>query len=171
MIHEIIPLVAGELRDFLVAKFDTAGDVVKLSNLVSQDGSIAINEENVVVVSLMNIERDGSNQWAGSHSFANSNVPVHINLYVMFSAYFSDYAESLKFISGVIGFFQAYPNYMHDGNNIKIEMYNIDFKELSNFWTSLGAKYLPSVIYKFRTIGMDEGRIRNEIPPVTGITA
>lgn len=166
MIQEVIPLIAAEVRDFLISRFDASGDVVKLSSLANQDGSTALKEENVVVVTLVNIERDGSNLYISSRG----NTPVHINLYVMFSAYFADYAESLKFISGVIAYFQGNPTFVHNGNELKIEFFNIDFRELSNLWTAVGGKYLPSVVYKFRTLDMDEDLIRDEIPPITGIT-
>ena len=169
MIHEFVPLIAADLRDFLDSRFDTVDDVVKLSNIVNQDGNLAIKEENKVIITLVNIERDGSHQWQGGGS-VRGEMPVHINLYILFSAYFADYAEALKHISGVIGFFQANPNYTHESNTVKIELHNIDFRELGNMWSGIGAKYIPSVLYKIRTLNMDEDRIRDEIPPITGIT-
>jgi len=169
MIHEFIPIIASELRDFLDSRFDAPDDVVKLSNIVNQDGSLAIMEENKVIVSLINIERDGTNQMGGGGMF-RGELPVHINLYVLFSAYFTDYAESLKFISGVVGFFQGTPTFTHGGNTVKIELHNIDFRELSNLWAALGAKYIPSVVYKIRTLNMDEDHISDEIPPIAGLT-
>ncbi len=167
MIHELIPMVAAELNDYLDSKFDTSEDPVLMSNLVNQDGTLAINEENKIVVSLVNVERDGSNQMAGG-GFARGDMPIHINLYVMFSAYFTNYAESLKFLSGVIGFFQSNPNFIVDGNTVKAELYNPDFKEISNLWTAIGAKYLPACIFKFRTLNMDDDQINDEIPPIGG---
>lgn len=168
MIHEVVPLIAAELRDYLVSKFDTAGDVVKLSILANQDGSTALKEENVVVVTLINVERDGSNMLAGGAG--RGNMPVYVNLYLLFSSYFTDYIESLKFLSGVIGYFQANPNYLHQGNMLKIEMFNIDFKEISNLWMATGGKYLPSVVYRVRTLDMDDDLITDEVPPIGGMT-
>lgn len=167
MIHELIPMVAEELNDYLDSKFDTSEDPVIMSNLVNQDGSLAINDENKIVVSLVNVERDGSNQMYGG-GFSKGEMPLHINLYVMFASYFSNYAESLKFLSGVIGFFQANPNFICEGNTVKAELYNPDFKEISNLWTATGAKYLPAIIMKFRTLNMDEQEITDELPPIGG---
>ena len=42
MIHEVIPIIAGELKDYLESKFGSYEDVVIISNLINQDGSIAI---------------------------------------------------------------------------------------------------------------------------------
>ena len=167
MIHDIIPLIAADLNDFLESRFDTDDDPVIMSNLVNQDGTLSIMEENKVIITLVNIERDGTNQAFGG-GLSRGDMPVHINLYVLFSAYFTNYAESLKFLSGVIAFFQSNPNYMLDGNIVKIELYNPDIKEISTLWTALGAKYLPSVIYKFRTLNMDEDNINDEVPAIGG---
>lgn len=169
MIHEFVPIIASELSDFLDSRFDTSEDPVALSNIVDQDGSVAIKGENKVIVTLVNIERDGSNQMQGG-GYHRGDLPVHVNLYVLFSAYFNDYIESLKFISGVIGFFQANPTFTYMGNTVKVEMHNIDFRELGNLWTAVGAKCLPSVLYRIRTLNMDEDNIRDQIPPVAGIT-
>lgn len=167
MIHEVIPIIADELNDYLESKFDTSDEPVILSNLLNQDGSIAVREENKIIVSLINIERDGSNPMAGG-GFSAGDRPIHVNLYVLFSAYFTNYFESLKFISGVIGFFQSNPSFVIDGSNILAEMHNIDFRDMSNIWTGFGAKYLPCVLFRFRTLNMDDDRINDEIPPVAG---
>lgn len=167
MIHEVVPIIADELNDYLNAKFDTSEDPVLLSNLLNQDGSIAVREENKIIVSLINIERDGSNLY-GSGGLGTGDTPIHVNLYVMFSAYFTNYFESLKFLSGVIGFFQSNPSFVIDGGTILAEMHNVDFREMSNIWAGLGAKYLPSVLFRFRTVSMADDRINDEVPPVSG---
>jgi hypothetical protein len=57
---------------------------------------------------------------------------------------------------------------MIDGNNVLAEMHNIDFRDMSNIWTGFGAKYLPCVLFRFRTLNMDDDRINDEVPPVSG---
>ncbi|MEM7660356.1 MAG: DUF4255 domain-containing protein [Bacteroidota bacterium] len=175
MIHQVLPIIVGELNDFFQHRFDSPEDRVVMANIVNQDGTVAIEGENKVVVSLINVERDGSNQMAGT---GGPNPPVHINLYVLFAAYFNNnnYIEALKFISGVIGFFQGKntfnhhntPIYPSEASQIRMEIVNIDFRELSNLWASLGAKYIPSVIYRMRTLNMDEDIIDDDLPPIAG---
>jgi len=176
MIHELLPLVCGELNDYFLSQFDAGEDKIVLSGIVNQDGSVAIKEENKVIVSLINIERDGSNQ----NSTSGTLPPVHINLYVSFAAYFNpnNYPEALKFVSGVIGFFQGKP--IFDPSNtpglnpsitrVTVEMVNVPFSELGHLWGVIGGKYLPSVIYRFRTLHIEEDLIEDEIPYVQGIT-
>lgn len=179
MIHQVVPIIVGELNDFFQHRFDTAEDKVVMGNITNQDGSIAIEGENKVVVSLINIEKDGSNQFAGQGHASGTNPPVHINLYLMFGAYFNthNYIEALKFVSGVVGFFQGKPTFNHhntpmfpnDATQVRMEIVNIDFRELSNLWATLGAKYIPSVIYRLRTLNMDEDNISDEYPPIAGL--
>jgi hypothetical protein len=98
---------------------------------------------------------------------------------LIFVAYFnsSNYLEALKFISGVIGFFQGKsiftpdntPMLTGDASKIVAEVVNIDFKELSNLWGAIGGKYLPSVVYRFRSLPMSEDMINDEIPDVGGL--
>ncbi len=176
MIHELLPIVCGELNEYFESQFDAGEDKIVLSGIVNQDGTVAIKEENKLIVSLINIERDGSNQ----NSSAGMLPAVYINLYVSFAAYFNpnNYPEALKFISGVIGFFQGKP--MFDPQNtpglsanitrVTVEMVNVPFSELGHLWGVIGGKYLPSVIYRFRSLHIEEDLIEDEIPMVQGIT-
>jgi len=176
MIHQVLPIIVDELNDYFQSRFDTSEDKVILGNIVNQDGTVAIDGEDKVIVSLINVERDGSNQMAGIGG-RGTNPPVHINLYVLFAAYFNNYLESLKFISGAIGFFQGKNNFNPHNtpllppyiNQVRLEIVNIDFRELSNLWASLGAKYIPSVIYRLRTLDMEENNISDDFPPIAGL--
>lgn len=176
MIHEFMPLMCGELNEYFDSQFSAGEDKVVLAPIVNLDGKIAVKEENKVIVSLINIEREGMNQ----NSSANILHPVHINLYVSFAAYFNsnNNAEALKFISGVVGFFQGKP--MFDPSNtpglssevkqVKAEIVNVPFSELGHLWGVIGGKYLHSVIYKFRSLTITEDNVEDEIPIVQGIT-
>jgi len=176
MIHEFMPLMCGELNEYFESQFSTGEDKVVLAPIVNLDGKIALKEENKVIVSLINIEREGMNQ----NSSSNILHPVHINLYVSFAAYFNvnNNAEALKFISGVVGFFQGKP--MFDPGNtpglssevkqVRAEIVNVPFSELGHLWGVIGGKYLHSVIYKFRSLTITEDNVEDEIPIVQGIT-
>ncbi len=177
MIHEVLPVIVDEVRDFLMSRVGASEEQVVLGNIVNQDGTIAVNGEDRVIVSLINIERDGSFQGKGMAGYGKVNAPVHINVYVIFAAYFrnTNYIEALKFISGVVGFFQGKSVFDHhntpmmtsNANKVRLEIVNIDWRELSNLWAAIGAKYIPSVVYRIRTLDMDEDRITDEVPAVS----
>lgn len=182
MIHQVLPAIVGELSEFLQSRLGISEDQIVLGSVVNQDGSVAV-EGNKLVVSLINIDRDGSKSF--SNNLSNSNPPVYINLYLLFAATYSssninnrDYIEALKMISGVIGFFQGRnvfdhhmtPDWPSDANKVVMEIEDIEFRELVNMWSQTGAKYVPSVVYKLRSLNMDEDLITDDIPPVSGIT-
>lgn len=174
MIHEIIPAVVLELNNYLASKLDAESDKVVIGNLVNQDGSIGLKEENKIVCSLINIERDGSRQLYHPGQLP----PVAINLYVIFYAYFapSNYLEALKFTSGVITFFQSRssfeshdtPYLPSDADKILFEIENIPWRELGSVLQYLGLKYAPCIIYRVRTLKMEEDTLNDYIPPIGG---
>ena len=183
MIHQVLPTVIGELNEYLQSRFGMGDDQIVLGNIVNQDGSLAV-DGNKLVVSLINIERDGTK---GPMSALGSNrPPVYINFYVTFSAVYnsnninnSDYVESLKIISGVISFFQGYPafdahntpDWPDEAGKVQVSIENVEFRELVNLWSLTGAKYVPSIVYRFRSLNMDMDQVTDEIPPISGITA
>lgn len=183
MIHQVLPTIVGELGEYLTSRFGIGEDQIVLGNVVNQDGSLAI-DGNKLVVSLINIERDGAK---GVRSPMGSNTPpVFVNLYVIFSAVYnssninnSDYLEALKMISGVISFFQGHPafdahntpDWPDDSPKVHVDIENVEFRELVNLWSLTGAKYTPSIVYRVRSLNMDMEIVTDEIPPVAGITA
>ncbi len=183
MIHQVLPAIVRELTEYLEAKFGISDDQVVLGNVVNQDGSLAI-DGNKLVVSLINISRDGS--LGSSTGFGgNDNPPVYVNLYVIFAAVYNqsnissqDYLESLKMISGVISFFQGHnafdahntPDFPADALKVICEIENIEFRELVNLWSVSGAKYVPSIVYRFRSLNMEEGLVTDAMPHVGSLT-
>lgn len=180
MIHQVLPAIAGELSEFLQSRLGIGDDQVVIGNIMNQDGSVAV-EGNKLVISMVNIERDGSKGPASE----NNRPPVHINLYIIFGAVYNqaninnrDYLEACKMVSGVVSFFQAYnafdahntPGFPAELGRVRVEMENFEFRELVNLWSLFGAKYTPSVVYRLRSLDMSEDLIDEEIPPIAGIT-
>lgn len=179
MIHEILPVIADELNEFFKFKFDINEDKVILSSIVNQDGSMAITEENKVIATLVNIEKDPARSGGTPSSVIAVNRPVNINLYILFSAYFNtkNYNEALKFISGVIGFFQGKMTFDHrntpllprHADKVIVELISMNLEELGRVWMAIGAKYLPSVLYRVRTLSMQENKIQNINSEIAGL--
>ena len=98
----------------------------------------------------------------------------------MFSAYFSseNYVEGLKFITSVIAFFQSRQGIFNPQNTpalngivekLNAEMVSPDFRDMSNVWGGLGAKYLPSVLYRFKTLRIEHQLPAPEIPSIKSV--
>jgi hypothetical protein len=169
MIHEIVPAIQQELNKFLRSKHNLNEDKVLLSNLMNVDGTLAVQETDKIVMSIVNIEQERSKSNTGTYEktekgdFIKVNAPVNIQIYILFSAYFTpeNYLEGIKFITSTIAFFQSRSGVFDPQNTpalnnlidrLYTEMMPMEFRDLSNVWSLVGAKYLPSVLYKIKTI-------------------
>lgn len=184
MIYESLSCLTDEINQYFRNKLKTIEDAVILSGIVNQDGTVAIQGENKIVVTLVNVEKEilgaGSAPRLNAGVMANQSQALNINLYVLFSAYFpgKNYSEGLRFLSFVIAYFQ-YKNVFNRANTPKLdagidklifEMAAITPDQLNNIWASLGAKYMPSVIYKMRMLTFDESIIKEYRPVVSDIS-
>jgi hypothetical protein len=169
MIYEVLQTLTDNLNIYFRTKLKIQEDKAELSAIVNQDGTIALQSENKVLVTLLNVEREpysASGQIIGRQKLS-------LNLMVIFSCHFSNsnYSEAIRFLDLIITYFEE--NYtleaqnIYDGNNkikIEIETYNID--KVHNIWATIGAKYLPSVVYKLRMVVVDSNSISTFTPAV-----
>ena len=49
------------------------------------------------------------------------------------------------------------------------EVITLNADKLSNMWAALGAKYMPSVLYKVRMLTIDESVVREYRPVVSSL--
>ena len=142
-----------------------------------QDTNGTDSIQNNLVLTLVNIEEETAlknNYPIQKHQGINSvqNPAVHFNLFLLFSANFESYLESLKHISYIFEYFQVNTALsVNDttGNSqyrLMFSLYNTGFENLNNLWTVLGGKYMPSLIYKMRLIRVQESMV----VPVSRIT-
>lgn len=158
------------MNQFLKNRYSLNEDPVILSNLTGLDGSVAVDGENKIILTIINIEQENTFQKMNYTAVNMQNSlkymqPVYINLMVLMSVYFqsTNYVESLKMLSASVSFFQQKPLFNaqntpgFDGNleKITIEIVNLNISELGNLWGQLGGKYLPSILYKIRMIKFD----------------
>lgn len=183
MIHAAVSHIANQLNQFLKRSFDLNEDVVVMSNILEQDGTLAPNISNKLVVFLVNVERETTSALqAKSSDFAQSAStypPVFLNLYVMIAGHFgaSNYAEALKFLSNTVSFFQRQPVFDHQLtpdldkriDKLALDIENLNIQDLSSLWGVLSGKYLPSILYKVRMVSFDAGDIRSQLSPIKGV--
>jgi hypothetical protein len=48
-------------------------------------------------------------------------------------------------------------------------LYNINFEQINHLWSTLGGKYLPSVLYKMQLVIIDEDAVKAEGGLITEI--
>jgi hypothetical protein len=181
MIHHVLQVISKDLNLFLKNRLSLNEDIVILSELVNQDGSVAISAENRIICTLLNIEQERVNLNSPLSKKALINPPINLNLFVLFSAFYAsaNYVEALKSLSLAIGFFQGKqvftsantPAFVAGIDKITVEMVNVEMNELSNFWTAVGSKHLPCVLYKFRMVSLTADMILEEYAEVGAIDA
>src|SRR6478736_8849220 len=102
MIYSVVNTIGDKLNFYLKNRFSLGEDKVLLSNIINQDGSLAITESDKVVITLVNIHEET----VSSRLSNNDHLPrpININLFVLFSCYFVDknYPEALKFLSAIV---------------------------------------------------------------------
>lgn len=183
MIYAAVHHIAQQLNQYLKNTFDLSEDIAVLSNIVEQDGSLAANAANKMVVCLVSIEKDATpghlpgRTPSGGRMAEVSYPPIHTNLYVLFAGNFNgkNYGESLKFLSYTIGFFQRNPLFTRQNSpeldpriaKLSLDIENLNMKDLSSLWSVLSGKYLPSVLYKIRMVSFDAHAIASRVPGVT----
>ena len=175
MIHEILSAIVTDMNAYLRVKFNTREDKVLPSIIVDQDGSVVLREKDKIILSVVNITKDGTR--GGGPGSDPGNMPINLAVYILFSAYFNDYMEALKFLSGVVGFFQAKGNITHFNTPglspevppLGFEVVKLSFDEMSNLWSALGAKYMPSIIFRMRSVPITDQRIRDVDPVISAI--
>jgi hypothetical protein len=183
MINAAIDHICFQLNQHLTKVYGLNEDVVVISNILEQDGSVSTHINNKIVVSLVNIEKDSipfRQQTVGPAGATRSLVtarPLYFNLYLMVASYFngSNYQEGLKFISTTLRYFQGQSVFNQQNSpgldsgieKLILEIENLDLNNLSNLWGVLSGKYLPSVLYKVRMISVDAEAV---IDQPTGIS-
>ena len=171
MIDKALSFLSDEINAYL--EFNVGNeynDTVKLSAIVGQDGSSVKDTDNSLILSLVNIEEDRilKSQLPTVEKIngqvAKINPEVKLNLYLLFTANFNNYKESLKFLSHIVSFFQinnvfapgSHPTLDPGVKKLIVDMHTISFEQQNNLWGSIGAKYMPSVMYKLRLIVIKE---------------
>ncbi|MCD6066910.1 MAG: hypothetical protein K0S33_1736 [Bacteroidetes bacterium] len=180
MIDIALQAVAVELNEFFRIKFGIQENRVVVSNLVNQDGSQAVKDENRIILSMVMIQEEKTGSYKNAGSIPPGGVkPVYLNLYLLFSASFNEKlnTEALKFISAVIAFFQSKPVFTSQNTanlgagleKLTFEISNLTVQEQSNLWSTLGAKYMPSVLYKVRVVTIDQQMLVPDVIDVGGM--
>jgi hypothetical protein len=180
MIDTVLNFLENALNDHLSARFPGSHAHAVVASPAADDGAAAARIENRLVISLVNIERESAaaaramaiRSGAG---YAQQQPPLYLNLYVLVSASFNNnYKQALRFLSTALGFFQATPTFYPQSSphlppeleQLSIELVSMSIPDLNNLWAILGAKYLPSALYKVRMLTVQENWMSAVIPAV-----
>lgn len=169
LIRSAISHIRNQLNQHLRNSFELSEDVAIMSNILEQDGTVVNGVSNKLLLFLVNVEkedvgaRSGGSSGFGLDRGVVGRPPLFLNLYLMVAANFTDYTESLKFLSNTVSFFQRNPVLDHQNTpdmdrritKLALDIENMKLQDLSTLWGALSGRYLPSILYKVRTIMVD----------------
>lgn len=95
------------------------------------------------------------------------NPPIHLNLFVLFTACMKKYDSALLHLSAVIRFFQAKNVFTPknststiindlDDFEIIMDLFSPTFEQVNYLWSTLGGKQHPFALYKLRLVIMQK---------------
>lgn len=181
MVHSALKFLTQEVNEYLKLRNSVSDNKVVLTNVATQDGGWAI-PDNHLGISVINIEEERVMKeqqtrvvsTAGETSYRNPEIKL--NLYLIVTANYTtqandteseQYIEGLKQLDYIISFFQQ-RNVFTPANSpsmslidpnmekLVVELFSYSFEQLYNFWSVVGAKYLPSVLYRVRLVRVQE---------------
>lgn len=192
MINRILTALKDELNEFIKLK-DPINfgllDIVILSNLVDQAGTLAFvsnnnnQTEHKIVITLVNVEEEKvfkDQQYfkkTTEDSIITLNPEVKIQLQVLFTAYSTSYETSLLILGFVISFFQKKSVFTNQNTpslngltaKATVDLQTLTAEQNNHLWGYLGAKYMPSLVYKVSLLTFQEGQQTSEGLPIRTI--
>lgn len=175
MIKDALQFTVNRMNTYLKTRLGAQEDFVILSALSTPDGKLAIESGNKIVVTLANIEPEKVLQ-VNDYSKVSYTPSLSINLYILVSAYCppTNYSDSLRMLSTAITFFQTYPVFSSQNepdmaksiNKLTYDMIPQAFNDHSNLWSTIGVKYIPSVLYKIRMLTLTPDNYSPEWPSI-----
>lgn len=179
MIDKALDFLRAELNAYL--KLKTGDDKkINLSAIVDQAGSTVVGDGTIGMM-MVNVEEDRASKEQlpqtvminGKYSFINPEL--HLNLYVLFASNHTVHTEALKLLSHIVRYFQGKnvfenqesPEMGEDIEKLIVDLYTLGFEQQNQLWASIGAKYMPSLVYRVRMIVINEKRAVAATPAVS----
>lgn len=181
MISEVLVLLKDQLNAYLKLGQDPTADTLE-DQVVFIDGQHPdpfTFKVGAVTVLMINIEEENSlrapNQYAQvlpNGTNQKVNPEIRLNLYVLFVARFTQYDESLRFLSQIIKFFQKNrvidhqkaPGLSEDIDQLIVELVTLPFSEQNEVWNALRVAYHPSVLYKVKMLVFQDEEAETSTP-------
>ena len=176
MIDQTLKLICDRLNAHLSAVFSMSDEFVTIGPLTDTEGKPTAEARNRLTMFVTNIAHDTVPRGAGSRRALQSGqqAPVHLDIYFMLASGHDPeiYGEGLKLISAALMFFQANPMMtprttpeMPVGlSQLSIEISNLKVEEMGQLWGNLGGRYVPSVMFKVRSVIIDARAVTSITP-------
>jgi hypothetical protein len=182
MIHLAVAQVVDELNAYLNLRWPgMTPERVVAASLYDLNGALGTKGRDRVVASVVNVEENRVYHSLQTYQTRPDGVnerikpKVRLNVYLLFVGNLDKYDEALKAISNVIAFFQHRHVFVVSGNGgeeasrVVFELYSMTFEQQNHLWAAIGAKYMPSVVYKAGIVDIRDTQVEAEVPVVEEI--
>jgi len=188
MLDSTVKFLADEVNQYLQRR--TASSVVQVvpGGLADDAGKWAV-KEGAIGLALVNVEEERAlRSQLPDRVFLNGSHIVRppelkLNLHVVFavrpnsSPNPNPYVQSLRYLSYVLTYFQAHPVFTPDEYpaldagvaKLTMELLSYGPEQLNQIWAYIGAKYLPSVVYRVRMVVLQDDEPQGIAQPITSI--
>lgn len=179
-----IAFLKEDLNAFISNKIGASSDFVICANLNNIVEKTDNNADNKIVISIVNIEEEKmlktpDNYVKVNHEINYRKPPVWLNIICLFTFYtrsLENY-DGIDMLENVVQYFQSKPridkttavvpaNYPASLEEVRAEFVSLNYEQTNYLWGLFGGKYHPSVIYKFKTIPVDNADITPGGPPI-----
>ena len=178
MIDLTLKLIVDRLNAHLSGLFSVSEDLVAIGPLSDADGTPTAEARNRLTVFVTNLAQDSMPRSSISQSMGQVGQarPVHLDIYFMLASGHDPeiYAEGLKLISAALMYFQSNPVMTPQNtpempaglSQLSIDIANLRVEEIGQLWGNLGGRYVPSVMFKVRSVIIDAGLVQSITPLV-----
>jgi len=183
MIGQFINFLKDDINSFISSKKGVEDNFVVFANLNNVIESTQ-NSDNKIVITIVNIEEEKLIQSPDNYIKSKTEVkyknpPVWLNFICLFTFYtrsIENY-DGIDMLANVVQYFQSRPrinkitavvpaNFPVLYDDFRAEFVSLNYEQTNYLWGLFGGKYHPSVVYKFKTIPIDNLDITPGGPPI-----
>jgi hypothetical protein len=175
MLADAILLLLSQVNQHLPP--EDGRNVAVMGNIAQVDiPEISAELNNHIVLSLVNLEeettlKNGRTTSPGqNNNVGYVNPPLHINLFVLWTANYRNYETALKRLSQIMTFFQGKNKFTPANSpgsgfssllefSLTMDFLSLNLEETNHLWGSLGGKQLPFAAYRGRLITLKDQRL------------
>src|SRR5581483_638356 len=182
MIDVAAAFMVKELNAYMLARTGTSFGSALLSRVVGDNGKWAIPDDQVGVALVSVEEERALRSQVPQTAYADGRQVVlepdlKLNLNLLLAANFKQYDQGLRQLALVLTFFQSHGVFTRERNpgldpriaKLGVDLVSLTFEQLNQLWTFVGAKQLPSAVYRVRLVALQDPQPSAVQPPITAI--
>ncbi|HEX9107109.1 MAG TPA: DUF4255 domain-containing protein [Longimicrobiales bacterium] len=182
MLDVVLGFLRDEINAFLAARTGSEAIQVTLSRVVSDQGKYAIPDDSIGLT-LINLEEERvvraqlPTQTLVNGQRVLQEPELKLNLHVLFAPNFKVYEEGLKALSNILLYFQSHPTFTATTypaldarvERLNAELLSLTYEQLNQLWAFVGARQLPSAVYRLRLVVLQDLEFATAGPPITSV--